>query len=71
MVDTIAFLSLLAVTPRFTSSGHPAILSSHPMDKFWCFMTMPIGVAICFGPALIVWWLTRAKEPRDNQPDPH
>lgn len=29
---------------------------------------MPIGVALCFGPALIVWWLTKDKDaPRDDK----
>jgi hypothetical protein len=23
---------------------------------------MPIGVTICFGPAVVVWWLTREKD---------
>ena len=23
---------------------------------------MPLGVAICFGPAVLVWWLTRKKQ---------
>ena len=23
---------------------------------------MPIGVTLCFGPAVLVWWLTRGKE---------
>jgi hypothetical protein len=32
------------------------------MDKFWSILTMPIGVALCFGPAVLVWWLTRDKE---------
>lgn len=32
------------------------------MDKFWSIMTMPIGVALCFGPAMLVWWLTRDKD---------
>lgn len=39
------------------------------MDKFWSIFTMPIGVALCFGPALLVWWLTRGKEPRDDKPE--
>lgn len=30
---------------------------------------MPIGVALCFGPAVIVWWLTKDKEPRDQKPN--
>jgi hypothetical protein len=41
------------------------------MDKFWSIYTMPIGVALCFGPGLIVWWLTRDKEPRDEKLDSH
>lgn len=38
------------------------------MDTFWNFMTMPIGVALCFGPAVLVWWLTRDKESVENKP---
>jgi hypothetical protein len=41
------------------------------MDKFWSIMTMPIGVALCFGPAMIVWWLTRDKESGDDKADSH
>ncbi len=25
---------------------------------------MPIGLTLCFGPAMVVWWLTK-----DNKPD--
>jgi len=32
------------------------------MDKFWSIFSMPIGLALCFGPAVLVWWLTRDKE---------
>jgi hypothetical protein len=28
------------------------------MDAFWSILAMPIGVALCFGPAMVVWWLT-------------
>ncbi len=31
------------------------------MDKFWSIFTMPIGMTLCFGPALLVWWVTRDK----------
>jgi hypothetical protein len=42
------------------------------MDKFWSIFTMPLGVALCFGPAMIVFWLTRKKEPSDDKnPPPH
>jgi hypothetical protein len=32
------------------------------MDKFWSICTMPIGVMVCFGPALLVWWLTEGRK---------
>lgn len=38
------------------------------MDKFWSIMTFPIGVLICFGPALILWV---REELRDPPPDDH
>lgn len=43
------------------------------MDKFWSIFTMPLGVALCFGPAMIVFWLTNKKEPSDDKksPPPH
>jgi hypothetical protein len=37
------------------------------MDEFWSIMTMPIGVALCFGPAMLVWWLTRDKEKESRE----
>jgi hypothetical protein len=41
---------------------------AHLMDKFWSIFTMPIGVALCFGPALVVWWLTEgAKKSRNDK----
>ncbi len=41
------------------------------MDAFWSYCTMPIGVALCFGPAMLVWWLTRDKKPSDDRADSH
>jgi hypothetical protein len=42
------------------------------MDKFWSIFAMPIGVALCFGPAVIVWWLTKDKaESRDDESGKH
>lgn len=29
---------------------------------------MPIGLALCFGPAMIVWWLTKSKDSGTNKP---
>lgn len=46
---------------RFTSAASPA-LSRAVMDKFWSIFTMPIGVTLCFGPALFVWWLTEGRK---------
>lgn len=39
---------------RFTLAGCAAILR-RVMDKFWSIFAMPIGVFLCFGPALLVW----------------
>lgn len=36
------------------------------MDAFWSIFGMPIGVAICFGPALVVWWFTKDSEPKPD-----
>ena len=55
------------VTRRFTSAIRRAS-SCHVMDKFWSIFTMPIGVTLCFGPAVLVWWLTRDKKsPTDDR----
>lgn len=35
--------------------------SAPVMDKFWSIFAMPIGLMMCFGPALVVWWLTDRK----------
>jgi hypothetical protein len=37
------------------------------MDAFWSFFAMPIGVTICFGPAVVVWWFTREKEEAEKR----
>jgi len=37
------------------------------MDAFWSIFAMPIGVTLCFGPAVVVWWLTKEKEPPNEK----
>jgi hypothetical protein len=39
------------------------------MDKFWSIFSMPIGVAFCFGPVLVAWWLAERKAKRDGDGD--
>ena len=39
------------------------------MDKFWSIFAMPIGVALCFGPALVVWWFTKDSESEPDHKD--
>lgn len=34
-------------------------------DVFWSLFSMPIGVALCFGPAIIAWLLAGDKAPAD------
>lgn len=36
------------------------------MDKFWSIFAMPIGVALCFGPVLVAWWLVERKAKGDG-----
>jgi len=37
------------------------------MDKFISICAMPIGVLVCFGPALLVWVLAECKDAREQQ----
>ncbi len=37
------------------------------MDKFISICAMPIGVMICFGPALIIWVLAERASEREEQ----
>ena len=38
------------------------------MDRFFSIMTVPIGVAVCFGPALVAWIIKELKSP-GKKPD--
>jgi hypothetical protein len=38
------------------------------MDAFWSIFAMPIGVAMCFGPAMVIWWLVDSKKSDTPQP---
>ncbi len=34
----------------------------------WGIFAMPVGVTVCFGPAMLVWWLMeRQKQPQSAQ----
>jgi len=39
------------------------------MDKFISIAVMPIGVLLCFGPALIVWVLAELKDTKNDRTD--
>lgn len=45
---------------------HGATCVQHSMDRFWSMFSMPIGVAFCFGPVLVAWWLAERKAKRDG-----
>jgi hypothetical protein len=34
------------------------------MDEFWSIMCVPIGVTLCFGPALIAWVIAERRDAR-------
>jgi len=33
------------------------------MDKFWSVFTFPLGLLICFGPAIVAWLIEEFKTP--------
>jgi hypothetical protein len=37
------------------------------MDMFWSIFSMPLGVFLFFGPALVVWFLTGRKDSGANK----
>jgi hypothetical protein len=39
----------------------------NPMDKFISICAMPIGVLVCFGPALIIWVMAELKDSGEEQ----
>jgi hypothetical protein len=41
------------------------------MDAFWSIFGMPIGVTLCFGPAMVVWWFTKDSEPGPDDSHKH
>ena len=41
------------------------------MDIFRSIFAMPIGVTLCFGPAIVVWWLTKDNKPDDKSSSDH
>jgi hypothetical protein len=36
------------------------------MDAFWSIFGMPIGLGLCFGPAMLVWWFTKDRETKPD-----
>jgi hypothetical protein len=39
------------------------------MDKFFSIFTFPIGLLLCFSPALILWLKAELKEPPNDKRD--
>jgi hypothetical protein len=40
------------------------------MDKFWSIFCVPLGIVICFGPALIAWIRAERKSgPNPSSPN--
>jgi len=37
------------------------------MDEFWSIFCVPIGVMLCFGPALIAWVIAERKNPSSKE----
>ena len=41
--------------PRLKIAPRPENQNNHGMDRIFSFFAMPVGILICFGPALVVW----------------
>jgi hypothetical protein len=35
--------------------------------NYWGIVVVPIGVAICFGPAMLIWWLVDSRREQQRQ----
>jgi hypothetical protein len=38
-----------------------------PSDEFWSIFCVPIGIMLCFGPAVIVWVIAELKDPSSKK----
>jgi hypothetical protein len=43
--------------------------SNATMDKFWSVVSMPLGVLLCFGPAIVVWLIDQRRNPPSKKPE--
>ena len=41
------------------------------MDKIPSFFAMPFGLFLCFGPALLAWWLEERKSAAEEKRNGH
>ena len=39
-------------------------------DQFWSIFAMPIGLLICFGPAVVVWLAAEFRSPPTDRKKP-
>jgi hypothetical protein len=55
--------------PLFTTANAVLIITAFmKADVFWSLFAMPIGLVICFGPALVAWALCDSKESCEESP---
>jgi hypothetical protein len=45
----------LQISLHFAPIAHPAAVMTELDLAWWGLIVVPVGVAICFGPALLVW----------------
>ncbi len=54
--------SLIKVAQIPKTRNNPAM----PFDAYVSILAMPVGVTICFGPALLFWWLAERKDAQSS-----
>lgn len=55
--------TLLYIPPAGRNHRRPVM----DIDQFWSVCAMPIGLLICFGPAILVWLPMELKGPPDDK----
>ncbi len=41
------------------------------VSNIWGILAVPVGVVICFGPAVLVWLITEKRRERHEEPAEH
>jgi hypothetical protein len=58
-----------ALQPAARQETHRPVIDFSDVNV-WGIFAMPVGVALCFGPAMLVWWLMEGRKQQQQKPEP-